>query len=102
MEEDDNNKAVDLSGALDDSNRVVKFEGDQQIGHSYYPSAPKVIQWVIKYSGGYIKDEKRASYAILGFVVLAIIISLFLVFGGGGTSGNLGNPKDIEILPAVF
>jgi hypothetical protein len=79
----EDNKGIDLSGALDDSSTGVKFEGEQQSARSFYTETPKIIQWVIKYSGGYIKNEKQASYAILGFVALAIIISLFLVFGGG-------------------
>lgn len=37
---------------------------------------------MIKYSGGLVKDEKQANYVLLGFVALAIIISLFLFFGG--------------------
>ncbi len=43
---------------------------------------PKIIRWVIKYSGGLIKDEKQANYVFIGFFALAIVISLFLVFGG--------------------
>lgn len=50
-----------------------------------YPETPKIIQWTMKYSGGLIKNEKQAQYAILGFVVAAIIISLFLFFSGGET-----------------
>jgi len=60
----------------------------QQIFH---PGMPQVIKWTIKYSGGIIKNEKQASYVILGFVVLAIIISLFLIFGRQNKSGNLEN-----------
>jgi len=77
----ENNKGTDLSGMLNDSGTGVKFEGEQQSARSFYTKTPKIIQWVIKYSGGLIKDEKQASYAILGFVALAIIISLFLIFG---------------------
>jgi acetylglutamate kinase len=47
---------------------------------------------VIKYSGGLVKDEKQASYVIFGFVALAIIVSLVLVFGGGGRQETL--PED--------
>ncbi|MEK7104950.1 MAG: hypothetical protein AAB868_02835 [Patescibacteria group bacterium] len=60
---------------------------------------PKMVQWVMKISGGAIKEQKQAEYMLFGFVVVAIIVSLFLFFGGGGTAGN---PKDIKILPAVF
>ncbi|MBU6431102.1 MAG: hypothetical protein KGJ58_00615 [Patescibacteria group bacterium] len=36
---------------------------------------------MIKYSGGYVKDKKQASFVLLGFAVVAIIVSLFLIFG---------------------
>jgi hypothetical protein len=53
------------------------------------PQAPaaagtsKLVQWVIKYSGGLVKDEKQAQYVVLGLIVLTIILSLFLLFGSG-------------------
>ncbi|MEK7064258.1 MAG: hypothetical protein AAB973_01470 [Patescibacteria group bacterium] len=31
-----------------------------------------------------IKDERQANYFLIGFVAVAIIVSLFLFFGGGG------------------
>lgn len=84
MSDDQNNKeGIDLSGSLKDSSSGVKFKGEQQYTRSYYPGTSKIIQWVIKYSGGLIKDERQAQYAILGFTVLAIIIFLIVAFGGG-------------------
>ena len=80
----EDNKEIDLSDALKDSSTGVKFEGEQRYARSYYPGTPKVIQWVIKYSGGLVKDEKQASYVLIGFVAVAIVIVLFLIFGGSG------------------
>ena len=40
----------------------------------------------MKYSGGLIKNEKQAYSVLFAFVVIAGVISLFLVFGGGSTS----------------
>lgn len=80
---DKNNEGIDLSGSLKDSSTGVKFDEGWRVEHSYYPDTPKMIQWVIKYSGGLVKDEKQASYVLLGFVVLAVVVSLFLIFGGG-------------------
>ncbi|MFH1454738.1 MAG: hypothetical protein ABIF22_00195 [bacterium] len=61
----------------------IVFEGEefQQTAHSFQTSTPKIVQWVIKYSGGLVKDEKQASYVLIGFVTLAIVVSLFLFFG---------------------
>ena len=61
----------------------IVFEGEefQQTAHSFQTSTPKIIQWVIKYSGGSIKNEKQANYVLIGFVAVAIVVSLFLFFG---------------------
>lgn len=42
-----------------------------------------MIQWVIRHSGGLIKDEEQASYVLLGFVLAVFVISMFLIFGRG-------------------
>ena len=64
-----------LAGAAK-SSREISFEPS-------YSGAPKVIKWLMKLSGGLIKNEKQAQYALLGLVILAIIVSLILFFGGG-------------------
>lgn len=43
---------------------------------------PKMVQLVMKWSGGTIKEQKTVEYVLLGFVVLATIFSLFLFFRG--------------------
>jgi len=84
MDQDDkNNEEIDLSHTLEDSGTGVKFK-EYRASRSYYPGTPKIIQWVIKYSGGLIKDERQASYVLIGFVAVAIVIVLFLIFGRGG------------------
>ena len=62
------------------------------------PQNPKLIQWTIKYSGGLIKTEKQAIWVILGFVAVAIIISLFLIFGSGTeiSEKNIFNPETAD------
>ena len=61
--------------------RIV-FEGEefQHSARSFNSENPKTVQWVIKYSGGLVKDEKQANYVLIGFVVLVIAISLSLVW----------------------
>jgi hypothetical protein len=70
--------------------RIV-FEGEQfqRPAQSFQTPTPKIVEWVIKYSSGYIKDEKQASYFLIGFVAVAIIISLFMLFSGGSNSKPL-------------
>ena len=90
MDQDNkNNEEIDLSHALEDSGSGVKFEGSR-VPRSYYPGTPKIIQWVIKYSGGLVKDERQASYVLIGFVAVAIIVTLFLIFGGGSSQPTSG------------
>ncbi|MBU4284736.1 hypothetical protein KKF60_01910 [Patescibacteria group bacterium] len=80
----DNNGEIDLSKSFD---KGGKFQEEKQSPRYFFrPGTPKIIQWMMKYSGGLIKDEKQAGYVIFGFIVLAIIISLFLILG------NLGGP----------
>ena len=83
--------------------RIV-FEGEefQHSAQSFQTPTPKIIQWVIKYSGGLIKDENQANYVLLGFVVLVIFISFFLFLGGGS---NISNNKSViyqeDLTPTV-
>ena len=52
----------------------------------FFPDTPKMVQWVIKYSGGLVKDERQANFVLLGIIVLAITISLILIFGSNNNS----------------
>jgi len=69
----------------------MKFQNDGWGALKYYREEknPKVVEYVIRYSGGYVKDEKQASYVILGFVIIAITISAFLFFGAGKSTKDL-------------
>jgi len=98
---DKNNEGIDLSGSLKDSGTGVKFE-EYRAPRSYYPGTPKIIQWVIKYSGGLVKDERQASYVLIGFVAVAVVIVLFLIFGGGRKQQpekNINSETGQEIIP---
>ena len=59
----------------------------------YEPPKPRMVQWVINHSSGYIKDEKQAVYLLLGFVALMVIISLLMFLDGS---------EAIETLPEDF
>ena len=73
---------------MDQNNEPPKivFEGEEfrRPSQSFQTPTPKIVEWVIKYSGGAIKDEKQANYVLIGFVALVIIISLFLIFSNSG------------------
>lgn len=75
---------------MDQNNEPPKivFEGEEfhRPIQSFKSQPHKIVEWVIKHSGGLIKDENQANYVLIGFVAVAIIISLFLVFKGIGNS----------------
>lgn len=78
---------------MDQNNEPPKivFEGEQfqHSTRSFQTPTPKIIQWVIKYSGGLIKDETQANYVLIGFIALAIIFSLFLVFNNSSSNKKI-------------
>jgi hypothetical protein len=60
--------------------------------HSPNLDVPKLVQVVIKYSGGLVKNEKQASSVLVGLVLVATAVSFFLVLGTM-REGNF-DPKD--------
>ncbi|OGI64593.1 hypothetical protein A3H53_04380 [Candidatus Nomurabacteria bacterium RIFCSPLOWO2_02_FULL_40_10] len=44
------------------------------------PEVPKMVGWVMKLSGGAIKEQRQAEYVLFGVVVLMFAVSLFLFF----------------------
>lgn len=57
---------------------------------------PKMVRWLMKISRRYIKTEKQAVFTMLGFSLFAIVISLFLFFGGGSSPKS---PSEERIFP---
>lgn len=77
----------------------VVFEGEKFQQSQYFQTpTSKIVQWVIKYSGGTVKNEKQANYVLIGFVVVAVVISLFLVFGGGSGKTKFEAPPGQKII----
>ena len=85
---------ADLSHSLKRVQEPSQNGGWQALRYYREPLNPKIISWVIRYSGGLVKDEKQASYVLLGFVVVAVVISLFLIFGV--TNKNTFVPKIMD------
>ena len=64
--------------------QIGGVEENTNLNTNTSPEMPKMVQFVIKHSFGLVKEQKGAEYVLLGVVILAIIVSLFLVLGGGG------------------
>ncbi len=89
------NSGTDLSGMFKGGS--VRSPREFDIEQPSYSGTPKIIGWTMKLSGGLIKNKNQAQYALLGFVIVAIIVSLFLIFGGGETK----LPPEQEIFRAT-
>lgn len=44
----------------------------------------KIVQWVIKHSGGQIKDERQATMVLIIFAIVGIIFAVFMFVWGTG------------------
>lgn len=78
--EPESNHTFDFSKALSrpgPTGHHTDHRGDVK----YEAETSALIQWVIRHSGGLIQDERQASYVLLGFAALAVIVSLALIFG---------------------
>ncbi len=65
----------------------VEFEEFRQPSQSFQTPTPKITEWVMKHSGGMIKDEKQANYVLIGFVVVAIVLT-FILLSNSSTSSR--------------
>jgi len=67
---------------MDNEVEGVKFETDSYKAIKYYEETKtlKIIKWVMKISGGAIKEERQAEYVLLGFVIVTILLSVFIFY----------------------
>ncbi|HEY4508909.1 MAG TPA: hypothetical protein VJC13_01340 [Candidatus Paceibacterota bacterium] len=77
---------------------VFDNEQFQRFNQSFQTKTPKIVEWIIKSSGGLIKNENQANYVLIGLSVLAIIISLFLFFSSGGSKAKFVAPTGQKII----
>jgi hypothetical protein len=82
------------------NNSGVKFENDWQ-PPLYEQRAPKIIRWVMKWSGGLVQNEKQASYVLIGFFILAAIIFLMIILNGGSERPS-GPPTPFQVQEGKF
>ena len=91
----ENKEEIDLSKALESSGPEVEPQvGQQQSASSFYPGTPKIIQLVIKCSGGLVKNEKQAQYVLVGLIVLMVIITIVIFLIGSGQPTPNPAPMD--------
>jgi len=81
------------------TNKRVEFQ-DDYVSRSYddYDNTPKMVRFIKNHSGGIIKNEKQASYVLIGFVVVAFIIMFIFLFIGGGGKAKFKAPPGQKII----
>lgn len=60
--------------------------------------ATKMARFVIKFSGGLVREQRQAEYVLLGVAILVFLTSGYLFFIG--ISGN--NPKPVPVSPEML
>lgn len=96
-------KALKTSAVSQKEAPDIKFETDnwEKSASSFQDNTPKMVKLVMKISGGAIKGQRQAEYVLLGFVVVAVVISLFLVFGGKGNTSSVDVRDPSLSLPPI-
>ena len=97
-------KEFEAKSSTEETNQTGQVSPIDQIDQ--IPSAVKDVKtsamarWVMKLSGGMIKEQRQAEYALLSFSIIAIAISIFLFFGSNNAKQPVKkitpNPKFIH------
>ena len=70
---------MDILKQYNKENPEISMENPDEYTYSFEYS--KIVQWLTRHSGGYIKNEQQANHVMIGFVILIIFASFFSVLG---------------------
>ena len=71
---------LDLENSLKEFEAKSQAEQVPQTGDSKSPQVPTMVGWIMKLSGGAIKEQKTAEYILLAIAVIVFAISLYFFF----------------------
>ncbi|MBI2627691.1 hypothetical protein HYW72_02040 [Candidatus Nomurabacteria bacterium] len=81
------NEEVKIPDNVDIDQALKEFESKSSVEQapkapeiSTASNLPKMVQWVMKYSGGIIKEERQANYVLFGIAILIFAVSFYLFF----------------------
>jgi len=67
-----------------ESGRGVVFESEQTGRPRPAPAqTPNMLRWLMNISGGLLKNERQASYALALIAAVAIVVSFYSIFSSG-------------------
>ena len=96
-EEIDLSKDAEIDKALKEFEEKSKIEEAKKTPKVLENSdVPKMTQLVMKWTG--VKEQKQAEYVLLGFVIIAITISIFLFIKSVGSKARFEAPPGYEIV----
>lgn len=79
MTEENNQRGIDFSKEFKE--KPLESSNNQWLYNPYSsPGITKINRWLIKHSGGLIKNEKQAGYFLMTLAILLISISIILSF----------------------
>jgi uncharacterized integral membrane protein len=73
-------KEFEMKSGQSQVNTTQTVLADDSVPVAEIKDSPKMVEFVIRNSGGLIKDRRQAEYILLGVVVISILVTLFLVF----------------------
>jgi hypothetical protein len=78
----------------------ITFENEEQLrpAQSSNNKASGIAQWVMKNSGGSIKNETQANYVLIALIVLCAVTTLFLMLSGGKSKAKFVAPPGQQIV----
>ena len=96
---------LNLTGNTDIEKALKEFEQKSASETGSYKAVklydetttPKMVQLVMKYSGGSIKSQRTAEYVLLGLVIIMFVFSFYLFFGSNQGS-NVPLPAGANVV----
>ena len=74
-------KEFEAKNTIEETNQTGQIDQIDQISTTVKDiEVPTMVRWVMKLSGGAIKEQRQAEYVLLGIAIIAIAVSLFLIF----------------------
>ncbi len=87
---------------MDQPTDIAALSEDEDEGFHRSPISPepsKFVQFVMRYSGGLIKNEAQAQYVLLAFAIIVFLLSFILLINSVGEShaAKIVAPRGMQV-----